>query len=371
MPKVVFITGHYAEAKRKAGFHWLADAYWRHGWDVLFFTQSLSWLSWLRNDVRFGYPVAAEANRLRVVRERLKSFVWLTPFHPINLRVGLLNWASAPFFSLYRKLPFRGVESELADADLFVFDSDHGLLLFDRIKAINPHARYVYRVSDDIPMMRNHPMLIRAEERVAGRFDLVSVPSEYIQRRLAHHGNVRLHKHGLRKELFERPCENPFKTPRPNALYVGREYFDADCVERAARLFPEWSFTVFGVRDYAPAAPNVAAHPERPFEEIVPYLKHADVGLQTRAYSPGAEALTDSLKMHQYTYCRLPIVAPEFLRHDRKHVFYYRPGDDASIRQALNDALAFDRSKIAVGEVQTWDDFIGQFAEQPTTAAAA
>jgi 2-beta-glucuronyltransferase len=362
MPKVVFLTGHYAEAKRKAGFHWLADAFWRHGWDVLFFTQSLSWLSRLRNDVRFAYPVREEANRVRVVRERFKSFVWYKSFHPVNLRLHVLNWLSTPFLRLYGKLPLHGIEKELADANLFVFDSDHGLLLFDRIRRINPHARYVYRVSDDIPAMRNHPLLVQQEARVAGRFDLVSVPSEYIQRRLAHHCNVKLHKHGLRKDLFDRDSENPYATPKPNVLYVGREYFDADAVERAAKLFPAWSFTVFGVRDYVPGAPNIAAYPERPFEEIVPYLKHADIGLQTRSYSPGAEALTDSLKMHQYTYCRLPIVAPEFLRNDRPHVFYYRPGDDATIRQALLDAHAFDRGNVPVGEVQTWDDIIVQLA---------
>jgi 2-beta-glucuronyltransferase len=91
MPRVLLITGHYLESRHKAGFHWLADAFWRSGWDVTFFTQSISWLSWLRRDSRFRYPIFKEANRLRRVRERLASYVWLTPFHPANLRLG---WGS-------------------------------------------------------------------------------------------------------------------------------------------------------------------------------------------------------------------------------------------------------------------------------------
>jgi len=61
------------------------------------------------------------------------------------------------------------VELNLA---LFVFDSDHGLFLFERFQSLNPRARFVYRVSDNIPMMRHHPLLVEQEEKVLPRFDL-------------------------------------------------------------------------------------------------------------------------------------------------------------------------------------------------------
>ena len=111
-----------------------------------------------------------------------------------------------------------------------------------------------------------------------------------------------------------------------------------------------------------PAVPNLHAYGERPFAETIPYLKHADVGLQARAYCVGAECLTDSLKMHQYTYCQLPIIAPAFLRHERRHVFYYEPGNDDSIRQAFTDALAFDRTQISPATVLSWDDIAAKLA---------
>ena len=370
MKRVILVTGHYVESKRKAGFHWLGDAFWRAGWDVLFFTQSISWLSWLRRDQRFGYPIFEQANRLRRVRERLSSYIWLTPFHPTNLRLGMLNRLSQSVFRLYGQLPLKNMEEEIARADLFVFDSDHGLLLFDRFKALNPDARFVYRVSDDIPMMRNHPVLLEAESRVVSRFDLVSAPSAYIYQRFAHLPNVVLHKHGLRKDLFDEPQVNPYTGTGPFVVYVGKDYFDHDFLDRALRLFPKWSFHVLGAIADLPAAPNLCTYGELPFEETIPYLKHADIGLQTRAYSPGAECLTDSLKMHQYTYCRLPIVAPSFLKNDRPHVFYYEPGDDESIRQALLAAHAFDHDLVPRGSVWTWDDMIGQLAGVTSPLAA-
>jgi 2-beta-glucuronyltransferase len=362
MQRVVFVTSNYYESRRKAGFHWLADAFWRAGWQVMFFTESISWLSWLRRDRRFAYPIFKEANRLRPLNERMSSFVWLTPFHPINLRNKVLNRVSTPVLDLYRRFPLGESTAEIAQADLFVFDSDHGLFLFERFKEQNPRARFVYRVSDDIPMMKHHPMVLRQEERVAPRFDLLSVPCDYIRDRFAYLPQVILQKHGLRKDLFDAPSTNPYRTPGPNIIYVGMDYFDHDFLVRALRIMPEASFHVFGSIKDLPAAPNLTVYGERPFTELVPYLKHADVGLQSRAYCPGAECLTDSLKMHQYTYCRLPIVAPLFLKHDRPHVFYYEPGNDDTIRLALRQALDYDHTKVPTAGILSWDDIAAKMA---------
>jgi 2-beta-glucuronyltransferase len=353
---VVLVSNHYLESRRKAGFHWLADAFWRAGWDVLFVTESISLVSWLRRDLRFSYPIFREAHQLRTVRERMASYVWLTPYHPMNLRYSLLNHVAEPFHYLYRHFPLRRIKRAVSDADVFVFDSDHGLFLFDRFKRLNPRAKFIYRVSDDIPMMRHHPIVLRHETRIAPQFDLISVPCDYIHKRFAHLPQVILQKHGLKKELFDAPSTSPYQGPGPFIVYAGKDYVDRDFISRAVRLLPNMSFHVFGAIPDLPSSPNLHAYGERPFADIVPYLKHADVGLQARSYSPGAECLTDSLKMLQYTYCRLPIVAPLFLKHDRPHVFYYEPGDDASIVRSVQDALAYDRAQIDTNAVQSWDE---------------
>jgi 2-beta-glucuronyltransferase len=368
MKRVVLVTAHYAESKRKAGFHWMADALWRSGHDVLFFTESISWLSWLRSDPRFQYPIFRDANRLRRLRERFHSYVWFTPFHPGNLRLDLFNRLSRPLFRCYPRLALLPeVRRKIVQADMFVFDSTHGLFLFDRFKRMNPTARFAYRVSDDIPLMGNHPLLQETEANIAHRFDLVSVPSEYIHRRFVHLPQARLHRHGLRTDLFDTIRHSPYPTtgsggPVRRVIYVGRNYFDHDFLRRALRLFPTWSFHVFGGIPDLPRAANLVSYGERPYEDMIPYLQHADIGLQNLVYKPGAESFTDSLKMHQYTYCRLPIVAPHFLQSARRHVFYYLPGDDATIRQALMDAAGFDRSRISPDEVWSWDEMVAGLA---------
>jgi len=362
MNRVVFVTSHYLASDRKAGFHWLAESFWRAGWHVLFFTESVSWLSFLRRDARCKYPLFREAHRLCYVRERMAGYVWLTPFHPINMRWGVLNRLTAPVLRWYPHFSLGAAEPEIAQADLFVFDSDHGLFLFNRFKQLNPRSRFVYRVSDDIRMMRHNPLLPRQEEQIVAQFDLISAASSIFQHRFAHLPNAFFHNHGLDKDLFDHVQTNPYQTPRPNVLYVGKHYFDSDFMVRAVRLFPTWSFHVFGDVGALPAAFNLTCHGERPFAELIPYLQHADIGLQNLTYTPGAECFTDSLKMSQYTYCRLPIVAPSFLRHERPHVFYYDPGDDNTIRRALLAGHRYDRASISTAGVLTWDDLAMKLA---------
>lgn len=362
MKRVVFVTSQYLNSTHKAGFHWLAEAFWNAGWHVLFFTESISWLSYLARNERCKYPLFAERNRLCRLRERMDSYVWMTPFHPVNTRNSALNLVATPLYRYYSCFSLGDAEPEVARADLIVFDSDHGLFLFERFKNLNPKARFVYRVSDDIRMMRHHPLLPRHEDALISRFDLVSAPSRVLTRRLGKSSNICFHMHGLQKRLFDRPHENPYVHPGPNVVYVGKHYFEAAFVTRAARLFPDWAFHVIGDVPAPEPAPNVTCYRERPFAELVPYLQHADIGLQSLAYVPGAEAFVDSLKMFQYTYCRLPIVAPRFMQHDREHVFYYEPGDDASIRAALLTAKSFERTRISMTDILTWDDLAVKLA---------
>ena len=89
-----------------------------------------------------------------------------------------------------------------------------------------------------------------------------------------------MQKHGLRKDLFDAPSTSPYEGPGPFFIYVGREYVDVDFLGRAARLMPEGSFHVFGAIADLPTAANLHGYGERPFAETIPYLKHADVGLQ-------------------------------------------------------------------------------------------
>lgn len=352
--RVVLISYHYLGSERRAGFHWLADAFWRMGWDVTFVTAPISWISWLRRNERFRYPVRQEANQLRGAGIRLSSYVLFTRFHPVDLRLRLLNRLSTPLALRYERTPLAGLEERLGQSDLVVVESTAALLLLNRIRAVAPRARLVYRVSDPLELVGAPPAVQRWEMEVASRFDLISVPSEYLLRRFAGASNVRLHYHGVAREPYDRPVGSPYDGD-VNVCFTGNSHFDADAVEAAARLLPHWRFHVIG-RVRAPRLPNVLSYGELPFEETVPFVKHADIGLQTRVHDRGAEALTDSLKVLQYTYCGLPVVAPDFLTTVRENVFYYSAAAPDSIGVALERARAYGRHPELRHGVPSWSD---------------
>ncbi len=363
MKRVLLVTGHYLESKRQAGFHWLADAYWRAGWEVVFFTAPISWLSWLRRDYRFNYPIRKEANRLRWVQDRLGSFVWFTPWHPCNLRSELANNLTKDLFSSYGEMPLGCGESLVASADMIIFESTPAQLLFEQFKRINGRARYVYRVSDDLNLLRCHPSVMESEKRNSSKYDLLSVPSRFIFERFKHLPNARLHYHGVPEHLFAGADTNPYRGDWDiNAVFVGNVDFDADFLDRASRMFPNWGFHIIGEVGRLPNRPNVLAYGEMPYDQTVSYIKYADIGLHTLAYTLRAQSFSDTLKVVQYTHCRLPIVLPEFIPSQRTNAFSYSPADDESIRKALLAARDFDPQTLEPNGIISSDDLAGELA---------
>jgi 2-beta-glucuronyltransferase len=168
--------------------------------------------------------------------------------------------------------------------------------------------------------------------------------------------------HGLEKGLFDIENRNPYKTKK-NAICVGDMLFDEGTVVALARAFPDWHFYLFGKNARVPSTlPNVVCHGETPFSEIIPYLQHADIGLAPYRPAVNADYLSQSsMKMIQYTYCKLPIVAPHFAATGRQHVFGYDPNDTDSIKRAMSAATICDRSKIDTTGVMDWGQTVDAF----------
>lgn len=250
----------------------------------------------------------------------------------------------------------------LARANLIIFESNASIMLMPRLRKLNPKARFVYRVSDDLRTLRANPAVLRAEKRYARLFDLVSVTNQdlYLER-FAHLENSRLHYHGVPKHLFDETVENPYPMGSVNLIYVGNVHCDVDFFHRASRLFPDLTFHVIGPVFGLPIRKNIVSYGEIPFLETLPYVKFGDVGLNPRS----SGTFGDGNKVWQYTYCRLPIVTSSMNRSQRPHVFYYDVGDDNTIRQAILQTLRFDRARVPAGEVQSWDDLTNALLESP------
>lgn len=355
--RAVLVTSHFVGSRRRAGSHWIAEALRRAGIHVTFVTVGFSQLSRLKRDHRFQYGIHRDASRLVHVALDLDRYVWFTPFHPLNRLPAPLAWAAAPVFERYGALPMPGVEPAIRDADLLIFETTPGLMLVDRFRAMNPTARLVYRVTDDLESLRAHSSLKRAEEHALPLFDFVSVPSQGLLEKVGPaNTRTRLHHHGIEKPLFDAPSSSPYDDSKVNAVFVGTAFLDRSFLASAAEEFPEWEFHLVGPLAGIPGAPNVHAHGEMAFVETVPFITHARLGLATLEQMPNARVFSDSLKVIQYTYARLPILMPDFIPSPRPNVVPYRAQDRASIRAALLQAEEFDRSSILRDGIVSWDE---------------
>jgi 2-beta-glucuronyltransferase len=365
---VVLISGHYLGSKRRAGFHHLASAYWNLGWDVTFVTAAISTLSGLRGDFRFEYPVREEANRLVPVQERLTSYVLMTRTHPGNLGHGVANRLARPYFARYARAPLGPLEDRLQEADLIVFEGTAALLLVERIRALAPGARLVYRASDDLRMLGVHPLIVEAEERAVPMFDLVSAPTQEVADVLRRYGSVEVHPPAVDKKALDRSSESPYEAGEA-AIFAGvSPLFDYASLSMAAEVVPHVGFHVVGPPT-RPSPPNVSFHPELPFDELVPYLRHATFGLLF--FPAGYASLGQGNKVAQYSYCRLPIVAPSDLRADRPNVVVFERGDAESLRRALEQAERMPHSPAFAEGVRSSEELAATLAGYPEPRGSA
>jgi len=365
--KVVLFSYHYFESKLRAGFHHLAEAYWDLGWEVVFVTAPLSPLSRLVRDRRLQDPLLAEANRPKAVRDRLTSYVLYSRAHPANLRSGPLNRVSGRLLvGIYRHTQLGVLAYELASADLIIFESTPAIVLAPVVRRLAPRARLVYRVSDDLEILNVHPAVARAETQLLPLFDRVSSPSRYSAEKLGAVRPVEYAQHALDKSLFDSDSASPY-AGGINAVWVGKALLDPAFLDAASARLPDWTFHVVGPAARSTSRPNVVWHGEVEYEKTIPYLQHADVGLAAYGGREGHVQgyLADSMKIVQYAYCGLPVVAPSTLRSARPHVFYYDFGDPDSIEAALRSALESGKRPDLAESIPSSQDLAKALAADP------
>ena len=359
MPKAVLITSHFLNSKRKAGFHNIAYSLLEQGYTVLFLTGNASYIHHLKKDYRASLINKTPLNKLLKEKDDLYQFIRFTTLHPVNFRSDLINNIFLPSVKKYSGAlsGFDDLKNFISESSLFIFESFPGLLWFEYFKSLNNKAKYVYRVSDDLRQLRKHPYLIKHEEKILDKFDLVSVPSKYIYDVLKGKGNVKLHHHGINKEFFDKVDTSPYGNNESfKFVFTGNAYLDYEFLETASDNFPKDEFHILGPFKDKLYKKNIKFHGEIKFDDTVPFIKFADAGLHTLIYTGGAESFSDSLKIIQYTYCRLPVIAPEFIKSNRENFIYYKPFDIESIKSSIYSAKKFDKEKIIGSEISDWKD---------------
>ena len=365
--KVILISPHHINSKRKAGFHWIANAFAKKGWETIFVTAPIRYTAWFLGDHRTRYFSLKDIKKVKETpNSNIKSYIFMTLLNPISSNKKLLVYFSIILSKIYGKLLPNNLKNIIYAADIIIFESSEALFLFDAIHQINGKAKYIYRVSDNLETIGASRYVINYEQKIAPKFDLISVPSEYIFRKFAHLPNARLHYHGINKELFSKHYDKPKEYAKfeKNFVFVGTSHFDYDFITTAAESFPRWGFHIIGPLAKVGESSNLLYYGEMPFVRTIPYIQYADAGLQNLISDRGLASFSDSLKVLQYTYCKLPIIAPVGLRSSRKNFVYYVPGEKDSIRTALARAVEYDRGSIDSSNVHSWDELAELLIEE-------
>lgn len=354
--QIVFLTGHDASAPRRVDFHFWADALEKKGADLKFITVGCSALTPFKPSPRqFTKP----HNTWVRLSPHVEKFVWWPLFHPMNMGPAILNKLSWPLLMFYPYLMGPKFLNGINKPDVFIVENGAGLMLVPRLARLYPNAKFIYTVSDRMKTLNMHPILMDAEQKALPYFHKIRLPALIMQDDFAKSAPTEYIAPGLEKSVFDQPSQSPYKQPK-NAISVGDMLFDAGAIIDMARGHPDWQFHLFGKKaKLGESLPNVTEYGEQPFSTIVPYIKHADIGLATYGIAANADYLSQSsLKMMTYTYCKLPIVAPDFAAAGRPHVCAYAPGKAGSPATGFAKAITFDRASIDTSKVLDWDSVI-------------
>lgn len=351
----LLVTGHFYQQGRRGSMHWLADELAARGWNVRFLSFGYSMVSRIVGDVRLkALKEPPRKGRYRAAGN-IEQIYHSTLFHPIDLRIGLANQVARPMFGMFPALWRRRFREAAQDADLIVLESGLPLMLAPMARRVS-RAKLVYRVNDDIRVMRVPPLLRPLEMRHAPLFDRISLASPVLAERFRFTGKVGLDPMGLDKTAFEGTWPDPY-APRweREVVCAGTSHFDADSVRALAAARPDWRFHIIGRLRAPVEGGNIVTHGEMPFRDVIPYVQHADFGLAPYQDMPGLEyQVHHSNRLKQYAFCRLPTFAPMRMTHpDAPYLIGYTPGDAESMEAALARAVDIDREHIGA-DVQPW-----------------
>jgi 2-beta-glucuronyltransferase len=349
---VVLFTAHVPLSARRAGFHWIADEFYKKGWNVIFVTVDLSWSGKRSSDHRFKYINLRNNKKIIKIYDRYYSYII---YFPLSIYSRIASWlpnVADLLFKYYSVMPLPGLS--FTDVDLVVFESSMGLYLGKRsLMAMKSGTRFVYRVSDDLELRSVHPSIIKVEKQLLPYFDLISTPTQSIYDKYKKYDAAALQPHGCPVHLYEKNYENPYiDTNSKNAVFVGCGSLDKKFIIMASEACPKVNFHIIGPFKKFCNNINVIFYGELSYEQCIPFVKFADIALNPLVLP----SFVNSNKMQQYKQCKLPVVMSEIDQINESFIFTYDRTDYLSIQKCIHKALVFDRNKIDNKKLHTWSD---------------
>lgn len=339
-PKFLIISRHDYRSRRKASAHFIARELAKLG-TTRFFSSAFSYLSYLTQDQRL--PLWSRANRVEHF-DGVETFLWRTLTHPCKAP-EFLDSAMDRYYQAYVERSPATLRAWIADADLVLLESGGPEIFFEFSRRHNPKCRIAYVASDSLETIGSSHYVMREFQCVAPQFDAIYLPSKLLAPTFPPASKLHLVRHGIDKDALRTSSASPYKAGI-NIVSVGDMLFDPHFFEVAAPAFPDVNFHIIGGGKNARklTAPNIAVYPETPFNDTLPYLKHADAGVAPYAGDKVPAYLTHtSMKLTQYGFIGLPTICPAAVAGDYRERFGYASDSPESIVKAVTAALSFGR----------------------------
>lgn len=356
--KFLFLSTHaFLPTTRKTSVHFVSEALAARGHAVETISVGFSHLSYFKKKTLYRQLSADQRNRFVETAPRYRSACYLPPIHPFSTGNSAADALMAPLFALYGNILPRFMTDAIRAADVIVVESGTSIAFFDAIRRTNPRAQTVYFVRDQLATIGASAYLQRLEQRIAPLFGRIIVPSQAIAGRFAASAAVFLIPQGIDKQAFDRCTQSPYPAGTVNAVAVGNMLFDRAAVAAMAENGPEIAFHLFGEGIPNDLPPNVRVYGERPFAEIIAYIKFADFGLAPyRLHAEELYLVESSLKLRQYSYCCLPILAPELMASALPNIIGYARHGETGWPARLAEATAMRHDPAWKDGILSWDD---------------
>lgn len=349
---ILIVSGHDFRSPRKANIHFIASELSKNT-PVRFLSIGFSDLSLFKADPRT--ELTKLSNRVGM-ENGVECFLWKTLIHPFNMRVRSLRFVERAHFDFYRSRLPEIPRRWMREARIIIIESGLGVMFIEMIRRLNRDSKIIYNASDDLAALDCSAYLRLELARVAGCIDWVRVPSRLLAERLSSKAPLFFIPHGIHHELRDQDDASPFESGI-HAVSVGSMLFDRNFFELAADLFPDVHFHVIGAgtRSRALSGANIHVYGEMKFRETVKFIKNANFCIA--AYSGGehpAYLADTSMKLLQYDFLGLPAVCPSFVAGNHSYRIGYEPGDRASIKRAIEHALA--QRKHTGSDFLSWEE---------------
>lgn len=357
MKKVILFTSHRYGSKRKAGFHWLADAFLNKGFEV-FFVTCLSSIDKIRGDDRFNIPNPVSFNEVIKINSSLSEIVFFELLRPVAVN-KYFDKISGLMFNRYGRV-FPGFMVDLIrNADVIVFESIYQLMYSRSARKINPGAKFIYRVSDDLNVFNYHEIARLYEKSIGDEFDIISSPSPRIHEKFSHLRNSCLEPHGVPTEIYDREMESPYFPNSINAIFAGTSLLDSWFVSAAAENFENINFHYIGPfnpSDFSSGS-NIIFHGEKAYSDVVPFIKHANFGMNPLVKG----GFGNSNKVQQYAYSGIPVVQSSLNISTYEICSYYHLCDLESVKLAIRWAISNPDIPSVKEEIPSWDSIVNRW----------